>query len=148
MTITSTAFQNGEPIPAEYGVDGRNVNPPLTFSEVPPEAKSLLLIVEDPDAPNGIFTHWILYNMSPAVLQILEGELPLGAQQATNDFGALGYGGPKPPAGETHRYVFRLLALDITLKDARPTDRRAEITTLLEGHVIAEAAIVGMFASA
>src|SRR5262249_51196814 len=110
MTITSTAFQNNDPIPPEYGYDGRNVNPPLTFSEVPAEAKSLLLIVEDPDAPNGTFTHWILYNMSPATLQILEGQLPLGAQQATNDFGTPGYGGPKPPPGKPHRYVFRLFA--------------------------------------
>jgi Raf kinase inhibitor-like YbhB/YbcL family protein len=147
MTITSTAFQNNDPIPAEYSYDGRNVNPPLTFSEVPREAKSLLLIVEDPDAPNGTFTHWILYNMSPATLQILEGELPLGAQQATNDFGTQGYGGPKPPPGQSHRYVFKLFALDTTLKDARSTDRRQEIATLMEGHVITEAHITGLFST-
>jgi Raf kinase inhibitor-like YbhB/YbcL family protein len=147
MTITSTAFQNNDPIPKEYGYDGRNVNPPLTFSEVPVEAKSLLLMVEDPDAPNGIFTHWILYNISPATLQIMEGSAPIGAQEATNDFGVTGYGGPKPPPGKPHRYVFKLFALDITLKDVRPQDRRQEVYTAMDGHVIDEAQIVGLFSA-
>jgi len=145
MTSTSTAFQDGEEIPAEYGYDGRNVNPPLTFSEVPVSAKSLVLIVEDSDAPDSVFAHWILYNMSPATLQILEGKLPLGAQQATNDFGVQGYGGPKPPPGQSHRYVFKLFALDTTLFDVRPEDRRSEIYTLMNDHIIDKAELTGTF---
>lgn len=146
MTITSTAFQNNDPIPKEYGYDDRNVNPPLTFSEVPVEAKSLVVIVEDPDAPNGTFTHWVLYNISPATLQIMEGSAPIGAQEATNDFGTTGYGGPKPPSG-THRYFFKLFALDTTLKDVRPEDRREEVYTAMDGHIIEEAEIMGRFSA-
>lgn len=144
MTITSTAFQDNDPIPEEYGYDSRNVNPPLTFSEVPVEAKSLVLIVEDSDAPNGVFTHWILYNISPATLQIMEGQLPTGAKQAMNDFGMQAYGGPKPPLG-THRYEFKLFALDTALSDVRPDYRRQEIYSLMEGHVIEQAEITGLF---
>lgn len=144
MTITSTVFQNDDLIPKEYGYEGRNINPPLTFSEVPVEAKSLALIVEDPDAPNGVFTHWILYNMSPATLQIMEGQIPKGAKQATNDFGLQAYGGPKPPSG-THHYEFKLFALDTMLVDIRPDDRREEIYTLMEGHAIDQAQITGLF---
>ena len=147
MTITSTAFQDGEEIPAEYGYDGRNVNPPLTFSEVPVEAKSLVLIVEDPDAPGGVFAHWILYNISPATLQIMEGALPLGAAQATNDFGVQGYGGPKPPPGKPHRYVFKLFALGTTLPDVRPEDRRSEIYTLMADRTIGQAELTGTYAT-
>lgn len=143
MTITSTAFPPNEPIPPEYGYKGKNVNPPLTFSEVPREAKSLVLVLEDPDAIGGTFTHWILYNISPATLQILEGKIPLSAQEAANDFNEQGYGGPKPPSG-THRYIFRLFALDTAL-DIVQTDKRPELDAAIEGHVIAEAKLQGMF---
>lgn len=146
MTITSTAFQNNDPLPEEYGHDHKNVNPPLTFSEVPQDAKSLVLIVEDPDAPSGTFTHWIVYNMSPATLQVLEGEVPMGAQQATNDFGTQAYGGPRPPSG-THRYFFKLFALDTTLQDVRPEDSRQEIYAAMEDHVIDQAEIVGTYSA-
>lgn len=146
MTITSTAFQDNDFIPVEYGFDGRNVNPPLTFSEVSPEAKSLVLIIEDPDAPGGIFTHWILYNISPATLQIMEDELPIGAKQATNDYGMQEYGGPRPPNG-THRYIFRLFALDTMLEDVQPEDRREDVYEAMEGHIIDQAELVGLFAA-
>lgn len=146
MTITSTAFQQKEYIPPEYSYDGDNKNPPLTFSEVPTEAKSLLLIVDDPDAPNGTFTHWIVYNMSPATLQIPEGGLPPTGKPATNSFGAATYGGPAPPSG-THRYFFRLYALDITLPEVRPTDTRKDIDALIEGHVIDQAELMGLYSA-
>lgn len=146
MTITSTAFENNEFLPEEYSKDGQNINPPLTFSEVSTDAKSLVLIVEDPDAPNGVFTHWILYNMSPGTLQILEGELPKGAMVATNDFGNQAYDGPKPPSG-THRYVFKLFALDTLLENVRQQDRRSELYNAMEGHVIDEAEITGLYAA-
>lgn len=146
MTITSTAFQDNDFIPTEYSYDGSNINPPLTFSEVSPEAKSLALIVEDPDAPTGTFTHWILYNISPATLQIMEGELPIGAKQATNDFETRGYGGPRPPDG-THRYFFKLFALDTMLEDVHPEDKSEEIYGAMEGHVIDQAELVGLYAA-
>ena len=146
MTITSSAFQPNELIPEEYGYHGHNINPPLTFSEVPAEAKSLVLLLEDPDAPDGVFTHWILYNMSPATLQILKGQLPLAAHQATNDFDQHTYAGPSPPHGK-HRYFFKLFALDTTLK-VEPTDKRQQIYDAMKGHVIAQAELIGVFAAA
>lgn len=145
MTITSTAFQDNDFIPVEYGYDGRNINPPLTFSEVPTEAKSLVLIVEDPDAPSGTFTHWILYNISPATLQIMEGELPIGAEQATNDYETRAYGGPRPPDG-THRYFFKLFALDTKLDEVQPEDKREEVYAAMDGHIIDQAELVGLYA--
>lgn len=145
MNITSTAFQPNEPIPPEYGYHGRNVNPPLTFSEVPKEAKSLVIIFEDLDTVNGTFTHWILYNISPATLQILEDKIPLSAQEAANDFNKKGYGGPKPPSG-THRYVFKLFALDTALNIVQ-TDKRPELDAAIEGHVIAKAKLMGTFSA-
>lgn len=146
MTITSTAFQDNDFIPTEYSYDGSNINPPLTFSEVSPEAKSLALIVEDPDAPTGTFTHWILYNISPATLQIMESELPIGAKQATNDYETKEYGGPRPPDG-THRYFFKLFALDTMLEDVHPEDKSEEIYGAMEGHVIDQAELVGLYAA-
>jgi Raf kinase inhibitor-like YbhB/YbcL family protein len=145
MNITSTVFRQNAPIAPKYGYNGRNVNPPLTFSEVPKEAKSLVLVLEDPDAVGGLFTHWILYNIPPATLQIPEGKIPLSAQEAANDFNKQGYGGPKPPSG-THRYVFKLFALDTAL-DIVQTDKRPELDAAIEGHVIAQARLTGTFSA-
>jgi len=144
MHVTSTAFQQNEQIPVEYGLAGKNSNPPLTFSEVPPEAKSLALIVEDPDAPGGVFAHWILYNVSPAVMQVMSGELPMNAVPATNDFGDQAYAGPKPPSG-MHRYVFKLFALDKVLNTMQPTAKRKELYAAMEGHVLDQAELTGRF---
>ena len=146
MTITSTSFQKKEPIPDEHSYKGENINPPLTFSQVPREAKSLFLIVEDPDAPGGIFTHWILYKISPATLQIPQAGLPRGAKVATNDYGEQKYNGPAPPSG-THRYYFKLYALDIRLNDMRPTDTREKFISAIEGHIIDEASLMGKFSA-
>jgi Raf kinase inhibitor-like YbhB/YbcL family protein len=146
MTITSTAFQQNDPIPKEHGREGGNISPPLTFSEVPPEAKSMALIVEDPDAPEGTFAHWIVYNMSPATLQMMPGVLPKGAKVATNDAGEQGYFGPAPPPGKPHRYFFKLYALDNMLA-LEPGDTDDDFYDALEGKVIAQAEIVGMFQS-
>lgn len=146
MHITSTAFQDNELIPAKHSYKGGNISPPLTFSEVPLETKSLVLLVEDLGAPNGTFTHWILYNMSHATLQIPEGELPLETEQATNDYGEIGYGGPMPPSG-AHRYVFRLLALDTLIEGLRPTDKRPALDEAIDGHVIDMAQLTGTFSA-
>src|SRR6267378_3425141 len=111
MKITSSAFQQGANIPSKFSCDGADTSPPLQIQEIPPAAKSLVLIVDDPDAPSGLFTHWIVWNIEPATAQIDENNSPVGAMKGTNDFGKSGYGGPCPPSG-THRYFFKLIALD------------------------------------
>jgi Raf kinase inhibitor-like YbhB/YbcL family protein len=146
MTITSTAFQKGEHIPKEHSHAGGNTSPPLTFSEVPVEAKSLILTLEDPDAPGGTFAHWIIYNMTPATLQIPAGGRPLEGVQATNGFGNQAYDGPAPPEG-AHRYQFKLFALDAQLEGLRPADQLKQVYTAMEGHVIASAKLEGLYAA-
>ena len=146
MKITSSDFQNNEAIPDKFGRDGEDINPSLTFSEIPKEAKSLALIVEDPDAPGGTYTHWILYNMSPGTLQIVEGELPMSGVQGRNDWGEDTYGGPQPPSG-THHYHFRLFALDAMLNfdDETSAVDRVALYDGMEDHVIEEATLIGTF---
>src|SRR5438034_3255667 len=110
MKITSSAFQEGGNIPSKFTCDGGDTSPPLQIAEVRSEAKSLVLIADDPDAPSGLFTHWAVWNISPQTNSIAEGNPPKGVQ-GTNDFGRSGYGGPCPPSG-THRYYFKIFALD------------------------------------
>ena len=149
MQITSSDFQNEEPLPHRFGRDGEDINPSLTFSEIPDGAQSLALTVEDPDAPSGIFTHWIMYNMSPGTLQILEGELPVSGRQGVNDYDEETYGGPKPPSG-THRYVFKLFALDSLLDLEDDEGIKVDSQTFYEaidGHVIEKAEITGTYSA-
>lgn len=143
MQITSTNFQNNEPIPARFSRDGEDINPSLTFSELPEDARSLTLIMEDPDAPEDTFTHWIIYDMTPGVLQIVEGEMPISGKQGLNDYGETGYGGPKPPSG-THRYFFKLFALDTMLEPNTAVDRTV-LYQAMDGHVIDQAQIIGTY---
>src|SRR5205823_7227862 len=114
MKITSSAFQEGANIPSKFSCDGANTSPPLQISDVPSEAKSLVLIVDDPDAPSGLFTHWTVWNISPQISSIPEGSTPKGVQ-GTNDFGKSGYGGPCPPSG-AHHYYLKIFALDRDLE--------------------------------
>ena len=144
MTITSSAIQaNGNILP-QYTADGANMSPPLTFSEIPIEAKSLVLIVDDPDAPSGTFTHWLLFDMPPSIMAITENENPQLGKAGTNDFGDVGYGGPQPPSG-THRYYFRLFALD-TMLDLPQGVEREEVEQAMDGHVLESAELVGLYA--
>ena len=143
MKLTSTAFEQNQPIPAQYTCDGVNHNPPLTFSEVPKEAQSLVLIVEDPDAPAKVFTHWLVYNIPPSTLHIPEHEVPPQSTEGMTDFGARHYGGPCPPSG-THRYFFRLFALDTKLGSPEGKTKK-EVTEKMKGHVIATAELVGTY---
>lgn len=143
MQITSSSFDTNDAIPERFSRDNQDINPALTFSEIPEDTQSLALIVEDPDAPNGTFTHWIVYNMTPGVLQIVEGELPISGQQGITDYGEEKYGGPKPPSG-THRYFFKLFALD-TMLEFSEAPNRAALYEALDGHVIEDAEIVGTF---
>src|SRR5438046_8185410 len=143
MTITSSVFQEGWNIPSKFTCDGANTNPPLQISDVPAEAKSLVLIVDDPDAPSGLFTHWAVWNISPQATTIAEGSTPKGAQ-GTNDFGKSGYGGPCPPSG-THRYYFRIFALDREL-DLPVGAKRSQLDAAMKSHVIAKGELMGRYA--
>jgi Raf kinase inhibitor-like YbhB/YbcL family protein len=141
LALTSAQFVNGGNIPEQFTCKGANVNPPLVLHRVPAEAKALALIVEDPDAPSGLFTHWLVWNVAPNTAQVGERSVPVGAVQGTNDFGNIGYGGPCPPSG-THRYVFRLLALDAPL-DLKAGAKRGEFNKAIAGHVIARGELMG-----
>ena len=148
MKLTSRGFQQEGMIPEKYSKDGGNISPPLAWSDVPKGIKSLALIVDDPDAPSGVFVHWLLYGIPPAITELDEGvpatvTLPNGARQGRNGFGDLGYGGPQPPSG-THRYFFHLYALDYELP-LRAGASREEIDRAIQGHTIEKAELMGRF---
>jgi Raf kinase inhibitor-like YbhB/YbcL family protein len=140
MKITSSAFQEGGNIPSKFSCDGADTSPPLQIADVPSGAKSLVLIVDDPDAPSGLFTHWTAWNISPQTSTIAEGSPPKGVQ-GTNDFGKSGYGGPCPPSG-THRYYFKIFALDREL-DLPSGAKRGQLDAAMKGHVIAQGELMG-----
>jgi Raf kinase inhibitor-like YbhB/YbcL family protein len=151
IRLESSAFKEGETIPKVYTCDGTDTSPPLEWSGVPEAARSLSLIVEDPDAPVGTFTHWVLFNLPSDLKGLSEGIPPEGevkltpggatARQGKNDFGKFGYGGPCPPSG-THRYLFLLYALD-TRPDLKPGATRQQLLHDLKGHILAEGRLRG-----
>lgn len=143
LSITSSAFENTGTIPTEYTADGRNVNPPLSFSGVPADAKSLVLIMDDPDAPVGVWDHWIVWNIPPDIQAIAAGSVPAGAVQGANGWGRSDYGGPSPPSG-THRYFFKLYALDAVL-DLKAGAKKAGVEQAMEGHILTKAELVGVY---
>jgi Raf kinase inhibitor-like YbhB/YbcL family protein len=143
MKITSSAFQEGGNIPSRFTCDGSDISPPLQIAGVPSEAKSLVLIADDPDAPSGLFTHWLVWNIPPQTNSIAEGGTPKGVHGA-NDFGKSGYRGPCPPPG-THRYSFKIFALDREL-DLRALAKRSQVDAAMKGHIIAQGELVGRYA--
>lgn len=143
LTVTSSAFKNSEKIPKKYTCDGKDISPPLTVSGVPKEAKSLALIVDDPDAPVGLWVHWVVWNIDPKTTEIPEGSVPAGAQQGKNDFQRLTYGGPCPPSG-THRYFFKVYALDMMLNLAA-NSTKTDLEKAMKGHIIAEGQLIGLY---
>lgn len=143
LKITSPAFAEGGEIPAKFSRAGGNANPALHISGIPAEAKSLVLIVDDPDAPAGLFTHWLVWNIDPKATEIGEHSVPSGAVQGTNDFPGQRYDGPQPPSG-THRYFFRIFALDQKL-DLRPGAKRKEVDAAMKGHVIGQGQLMGRY---
>jgi Raf kinase inhibitor-like YbhB/YbcL family protein len=145
MNISSPAFKHGGTIPDRYSREGGNDRPTLLFEHVPAEAKSLVVIVDDPDAPNGTFTHWLAYNISPATREISDDTSPSEFQQAQNDSGHAEYSGPRPPSGE-HRYFFKLYALDDRITLLRGASR-LDLEEAILGHIIAEAEYMGRFAA-
>jgi Raf kinase inhibitor-like YbhB/YbcL family protein len=148
LKLTSSVFRNGGAIPDICSRLGGNHSPALAWTGVPPDTRSLALIVDDPDAPGGVFTHWVLYGMGPNATELNEhvpptGILPNGARQGVNGFREQGFGGPKPPSG-THRYVFHLYALD-TDSDMPAGLTRQELDGAIEGHIIEEATLTGRY---
>ena len=142
MKITSSAFQEGANIPSKFTCDGADTSPPLQIADIPSEAKSLALIVDDPDAPSGLFTHWTVWNIPPQTSAVGEGSAPKGVQ-GTNDFGKSGYGGPCPPSG-THRYYFKLFALDREL-DLPFGAKRGQLYIAMKCHVVAQGELMGRY---
>jgi Raf kinase inhibitor-like YbhB/YbcL family protein len=134
MTISSPAFAEGKPIPAKYAYKGQNISPELRIGNVPANAKSLALIVDDPDAPMGLWTHWLVWNLPANTTSIPEGKLPPDAREGKNSFGNVRYDGPAPPFG-THRYFFHLYALDTRLA-LPPGSDRAALLAAMQGHVV------------
>ncbi len=143
LTVSSQVFKNNSSIPSKYTCDGKNVNPPLFIKHVPAGAKSLALIVDDPDAPAGIWVHWVLWNIHPETKEIRENSVPNGAQQGLNDFRQQPYSGPCPPSG-THRYIFKLYALD-TILTLSPHATKTDLEKSMKGHIIEQAHITGLY---
>jgi len=148
LTLTSTAFGEGEKIPRKYTCDGENVSPPLIWQGVPSRTKSLALIVDDPDAPAGIWVHWVIFNMPPAATGLPENvptgkSLPDGSLQGKNDSREIGYDGPCPPGG-THRYYFKLYGLDAMLNLSAGITK-PELLKAMEGHIVAQAQLMGRY---
>jgi Raf kinase inhibitor-like YbhB/YbcL family protein len=143
MKIESSAFQPNQRIPSKYTCDGENINPQLLFSDVPKEAKSLVLIMDDPDAPMGNWTHWTLWNISPQTKEIPENFVPAEAVEGKTSFGRPGYGGPCPPSG-THRYFFKLYALDKIL-DLPFGAERKDLERAMEGHILEKTELIGLY---
>ena len=143
MKIESSAFNNNETIPKKYTCDGENINPPLEFSEIPDSAKSLVLIVDDPDAPAGTWTHWIIWNIDSKITMIKENSVPQGSTEGITNSGKAGYSGPCPPSG-THRYFFKIYALDNKL-NIPPDTSRANLEKEMSGHILAKGELVGLY---
>ncbi|MBI2843005.1 MAG: YbhB/YbcL family Raf kinase inhibitor-like protein [Armatimonadetes bacterium] len=150
IEVCSSTFMDGEMIPKDFTCDSENISPDLYIGELPPDTKSVALVYDDIDAPKGVFTHWILFNLPPD-----EGYLPRGvplapmlengARQGKNDFGSIGYGGPCPPSG-THRYFFRFYALDSML-DLQPGAARRGFDEAIKGHVLAEGQLMNKYST-
>jgi len=148
LAIASPAFSEGARIPKKYTADGENVSPPLKWSSVPTGTRSFALIVDDPDAPAGTWVHWVIFNIPATVIELPEkvpsvNSLPDGAIQGRNDFHEIGFDGPSPPSG-THRYFFKLYALDSMLK-LPAGSTKADLLEAMQGHVIAEAHLMGRY---
>ncbi len=149
MTITSSVFEDGASIPLKYSCEGENINPPLTFAEIPEGTKSLVLLMDDPDVPkdlrpDGMFDHWVVYNLPPETTEISEGSMMQG-QQGLNSKGEPQYTGPCPPDRE-HRYFFKLYALDEELNlESSDSPTKADVEAAMEEHIIEQAELIGLY---
>jgi Raf kinase inhibitor-like YbhB/YbcL family protein len=143
LQIISPAFKHNEFIPKKYTCDGEDINPPFRIEDIPSKAKSLSLIVDDPDAPAGTWVHWVVWNINPDTREIKENSVPKGAQQGLNDFRKNDYGGPCPPSG-THRYFFKLYALD-TMFNLGSKAKKSDLEEAMKGHILEKAELVGLY---
>jgi hypothetical protein len=149
LKLTSSVFEESSAIPGKYTCDGEDVSPPLTWEGAPQGTKSFALIADDPDAPRGTWVHWVVYNIPVTRTELPEAvasteSIPAGGTQGMTDFGRIGYGGPCPPGG-THRYFFKLYALD-TMLDLEPGATKKELIEAMEGHVLAQDILMGTYA--
>jgi Raf kinase inhibitor-like YbhB/YbcL family protein len=147
FALSSPAFVDGQAIPAEFTCAGENVSPPLVWRDAPQGTKSFVLVIEDPDAPGGVFRHWGLYNVPATQTRLARGETPSAAKTAVNDFGHKSYDGPCPPRGHgTHHYHFRLAALDHAQLDLAANAKVAALMRAAQPYVIATVELTGIFA--
>ncbi|HWF43135.1 MAG TPA: YbhB/YbcL family Raf kinase inhibitor-like protein [Candidatus Kapabacteria bacterium] len=149
ISVTSTAFQNESNIPRRFSCQGDNISPAISWSDVPNGTKSFALVLEDPDAPSGTFIHWVIWNIPASEKGLAENipqqdSLPNGARQGTNGGNKIGYSGPCPPAGNAHRYYFRLYALDTNL-DLPGNTTRDKLMSAIEGHILGEGELMGRY---
>lgn len=143
IELVSTAFAPNGVIPKRYTCDGENLSPPLAWSHLPPQTKSIALIMDDPDAPIGTFVHWVIFNIPPEVTGFAEGEKGIGVE-GSNDFRKVGYGGPCPPRGSNHRYFFKVYALDIKLNlDTGATKK--DLEKAMQGHILDQGELIGRY---
>lgn len=147
--IATPAFSAGGDIPKKFTCDGPDVSPKLTWNEPPAKAQALALIVDDPDAPVGTWVHWVLFDLPAGARELSEGvakqeQVHGGAKQGRNDFGKIGYGGPCPPPGKSHRYFFKLYALDANL-GLKAGATKAEVERAMKGHILAHAEVMGKY---
>ncbi len=149
IQVTSTAFSQGESIPVQYTCQGQNISPPLAWGDPPAGTQSLALIMDDPDAPVGTWVHWVLYNLPPEARTLpeavsAEAQLQDGSLHGHNSWNRSGYGGPCPPSG-THRYFFKLYALD-TMLDLKPGADKWQLLEAMQGHILAQGELMGTYA--
>ena len=149
FALKSAAFQHGDNIPAQYTCQGRDISPALSWKGAPAGTKSFALIADDPDAPAGTWTHWVLFNLPATTESLPENvakteDLSGGARQGRNDFRRVGYGGPCPPPGKPHRYYFKLYALDMTLNLPAGASKQ-QVEKAMQGHILAQAELMGKF---
>ena len=142
MKLTSSAFTHNGNIPSEFTCDGSNINPPLSITDVPANAKSLALIVDDPDAPVGVWDHWIVFNINPSLNEIKQNTQPQGSP-GKNSGGRNSYQGPCPPSG-THRYFFKLYALDATLNIPEGSTKK-QVESAMQNHILAKSELIGLY---
>jgi len=149
LSISSSAFQEGERIPTKYTCEGQDISPTLMWGESPAGTRSFALIMDDPDAPGGVFTHWVLFNLPADTRELPEAvpaqsPLPSGALQGKSDFGKTGYGGPCPPPGSPHRYQFTLYALEKPL-DLKSGASKKQVLEAMQGYILARSQLTGIY---